>query len=176
MELQRLKDQFSIEDNQLFKNHDIRRIAETFLPSDQPSDYKLFHQYVFRSDIWEKHIKENYGYRLNSSEFSWNNPEIQDIIEDNSHFFVGYVKAKYKRKYSELFLSIKKYSPYRSNPNHVYKVTGYCVNIHDKDFYYMYENTIELGYRHFEHPIIVDTEINKAMQTWIKRINRSLQK
>lgn len=175
MQLQKIKNTYMLEENGFYKNELLKPFAQSFLNSIQPTKYKLYHQYIFRSEIWEKHIKEQYDYKLKDSEFSWSNPNIQDIIEEHSHFFVGYIKPKYKKKYCELFLSIRRMKPWRLDPRDFYHVNGYSINIHDNRYSYMYENTVELGYKSIDVPIIIDDgDILKAIKFWNKKINKNL--
>lgn len=176
MQLQKIKETYRFEENSIFKNEYLKTFAEAFLNSSQPSEYQLYHQYMFRSEIWENHIKNHYSYLLKDQEFSWDNPDIQHIIDDNSHIFVGYIKAKYKKKYSELFLSIKHMSPWRNDPKEFNKITGFCINLHDKRYDYMYANTIDFDYKHFIYPILFEEDIYKSIKIWTNRVKRSLQK
>lgn len=168
MQLQKIKNTYIFEENGFYKHDLLKPFAQTFLNSNQSSTYNLYHQYIFRSDIWESHIKEHYIYRLKENEFNWSNPDIQDLIEEHSHFFVGYIKPKYKKKYCELFLVLHKMQPWRLDPREYYKVNGYSINTHEDRYLYMYDNTIDLGYKNIELPISIDSEIQKTIKSWHK--------
>ena len=161
----KLKNIYNYEKNHLFQDDILRKFALAYLNSNQQSEYKLYHQYIFRSDIAENHIKEHYSYKLKNSKFSWNNQNIKEQLIDWSHYFIGYTKFSNTDNFCELFLSMKFFDGKQ------YHCTGFCVNTHDPKYNYSFENTIELNYTNFDYPIYIDDDLGKHIKKFAASIN-----
>ena len=171
MHLDTLKDIYKLDSHSLYKDQYLNKMALAYLTSDQQSEYKLYHQYLFRSDIWLNHIKENYNYDVitESDKLNITDPKIRKKLDEYSYIFVGYIKQKYAKKYSELFLSLHHLEGWRDFPEH-YNICGYSVKNRDSKYDYLYENTIELGFKDILLPIEVESEIGKQLIKWSKKL------
>jgi hypothetical protein len=174
MHLDTFKDLYKIESNILFKDEYLKSFALAYLNSNQSSKYKLYHQYLFRSDVWIPHIQQySENVYTPSGELNLEDEKIRRKIDECSHIFVGYVKLKYAKKYSELFLSIHYHDAWRNEPA-CYNICGYSVCSHIKRYDYMFENEIALGYRDLNLPIIIEDDIGKQLIRWHKKLKNKL--
>ena len=167
MNLTGIKTQYNLENNFLYKDVILSKFANVFLSSKQASIYKLYHKYVFRSDVVEKHITETYPWHFKNSKFSWDNPDIQEQINDWSYYFIGYTRFSTTEEYCELFLSIKDFDAI----DKTYHCTGFSVNTHDSKYNYSFENMIDFGYTEFKYPILIDNDLGLHIKKFYESIN-----
>lgn len=162
--LNTIKNFYNIEDNTLYKNTYLKLFANTFLSSEQKSEYKLYHQYVFRSNIVKEGILTYDYYLIKDKEFAWDLPELQNVIFERSSIFVGYIKPKRAKVYKELFLTLHKYE------HNEYEVNGFTVKYKDLKYQYLFEDILDLGYRNFEYTISFCDDIEKSVVKWYKKL------
>lgn len=150
----------NISEHPLYKDPTLKIFADTYLNSNQKSIYKLYYKYVFRVDVVRRHIKENYPWLLKKSKFSWNNPNIQDQINDWSHYYIGQMKFRETDNYySDLFLSIK----YYDSAKKIYHCTGFSVDTHDEKYNYCFEKMKTFDFFDMKYPLEIEGEIASAI-------------
>ncbi len=157
MNIKKFKDFYlKIAEHPLYKDPTLKIFADTYLNSNQKTIYKLYYKYVFRVDVVRKHIKENYPWLLKNSKFSWNNPNIQDQINDWSYYYVGQMKfRKDDTHYSDLFLSIKFYDYDKKE----YICTGFSVNTYDEKYSYCFEKMKVFDFFDMKYPLEIEGEL-----------------
>lgn len=163
LDISKIKNIYTYENNCFYKSDLFNRFAKAYISSKQKSNYNLYHSYIFRAKyIEDNYIKGNSKYNNcidKLGNVDWTN-EI--ILKDFNHFtgyFIGYMKYNKRSKlYKELFINFTELEIHPNKPT--YDVNGYTINLHNKNYNYMFEDTKDLGYTQFlELPISCNHEL-----------------